>query len=97
MFDLAKELHEEGKNILLLFCGQLSNGFDLTNKFGFKIREISYFRRSLDDKNINDKELDESDIILIDETQRIYTQQYKNLLQKFPEKRYSLLMIQNKY
>nr|WP_248285452.1 DNA/RNA helicase domain-containing protein [Staphylococcus lugdunensis] len=87
LFDLAKELHEEGKNILLLFCGQLSNGFDLTNKFGFKIREISYFRRSLDDKNINDKELDESDIILIDETQRIYTQQYKNLLQKFPEKK----------
>ncbi|HCX9182609.1 TPA: DUF2075 domain-containing protein, partial [Staphylococcus aureus] len=87
LFDLAKEFHNQGKKVLLLFCGQLSNKYDLTDKFGFKISEISSYRRCLEDENINNKELDEADIIFIDEAQRIYDKQYRNLLKKFPEKK----------
>ncbi|WP_337231440.1 DNA/RNA helicase domain-containing protein [Staphylococcus aureus] len=87
LFDLAKEFHNQGKKVLLLFCGQLSNKYYLTDKFGFKISEISSYRRCLEDENINNKELDEADIIFIDEAQRIYDKQYRNLLKKFPEKK----------
>lgn len=87
LFDLAKEFHDQGKKVLLLFCGQLSNGYDLTDKFGFKISEISYYRSSLEDENIKNEELDKADVIFIDEAQRIYAKQYRNLLKKFPEKK----------
>lgn len=97
LFDLAKELHEEGKNVLLLFCGKLYNSFELTKKFGFKVSEISSYRRNLDDENKSNEDLNKADVIFVDEAQCRYPKQYRNLLKKFPEKIYTSHMIQNKY
>lgn len=87
LFDLAKEFHKDGKNVILLFCGQLSNDYELTEKYGFEISSISTYKHSLLSESTWEDELKKADIIFIDEAQRIYAEQFRNLLKKFPDKR----------
>ncbi|MDP4469173.1 ATP-binding protein [Staphylococcus hyicus] len=87
LFDLARDFYEDGKQVLLLFCGQLSNDYELTKKYGFKISQISTYRHSLESDSIWDDEIKNADVIFIDEVQRIYPEQYKKIMEKFPDKR----------
>lgn len=70
LFDLAREAHNEGKNVLILFCGKLSNAHDLSKKFGFSIKPIQYYKNYIS----------EAEVIFVDETQRIWLKQFEKLL-----------------
>ncbi|HDT7984151.1 TPA: DUF2075 domain-containing protein [Enterococcus faecalis] len=72
LFDLAQTWVKKGKKVLVVFVGQLDNYSSISEKFGFEITPIRFMNRQ--------KILEgEYDIVLVDEAQRLSTEQYSFL------------------
>lgn len=73
LFDLGNKLINQGKKVILVFCGKLENCSELSRINKFLISDI---------KTISDnfKQLEEYDVVLFDEFQRIREEQFKNLV-----------------
>lgn len=69
LFDLAQTWVKKGKKVLVVFVGQLNNYSSISEKFGFEITPI----RFMDSEKILEGEYD---IVLVDEAQRLSTEQY---------------------
>lgn len=73
-YDIVKEFINRGKKVVVIHCGKLNQGhFKLRNK---------YFWNIISAKQIENNSFDDFDLILLDETQRIYKSQIKELLDK---------------
>ena len=70
-YDIAKELKNKGKRVLIVHCAQLNSGQRmLQDDYGWDIRMV---------KDIGYKVLTEYDIIIVDEAQRIYQSQFNDI------------------
>lgn len=71
IYDIAKELRNKEKKILIVHCAQLNEGqYVLQNKYRWDICMA---------KNIGYKNLAEFDVIIVDEAQRIYQAQFDDI------------------
>ncbi|ETE91807.1 TPA: ATP-binding protein [Bacillus thuringiensis] len=75
-YDIAKSFRDSGKKVLIIHCGALNAGQQILRNHGWEITSI---------KDYEDYTLSEYDIIIIDETQRIYTHQLEVLLEKIKD------------
>ncbi|WP_026866259.1 DNA/RNA helicase domain-containing protein [Jeotgalicoccus marinus] len=71
LYDIAKELSDKGSKVLMLFCGNLNNHEYLTEVFGFTVKPIKSYQLYIED----------FDIVMIDEAQRIYKEQLDSILE----------------
>ena len=70
-YDIAKELRNKGKRVLIVHCAQLNSGQRmLQDEYGWDICMV---------KVIGYKVLTEYDIIIVDEVQRIYQAQFNDI------------------
>lgn len=72
LFDIAKH-YNTNKKVILFICAKLSNSKILSDIIGFEIRSIRDFY------NVS---LDDYDVVLIDEAQRLYQKQYIEVVEK---------------
>lgn len=73
-YDIAKELRLNGKKPLIIHCGILNNGQDkLKSEHGWVITSIKYYYTH---------ELSDYDLVIIDEAQRIKSDQLTNIVEK---------------
>ncbi|WP_239700897.1 MULTISPECIES: DNA/RNA helicase domain-containing protein [unclassified Mammaliicoccus] len=73
IYDAANKLIKLDRNILIIHCGYLNDGHCLLNKeTGWNIRSIK--------EGIDDEEFANLDVILLDEVQRLYPHQLKNII-----------------
>jgi DNA replication protein DnaC len=76
-YDIANEVYDLGKKVLIIHCGILNDGHRiLINKYFWDIIPI---------KHLNLKKLSTYDLIIVDEAQRIYTNQLNSLIKKVKE------------
>ncbi|MFQ9977099.1 DNA/RNA helicase domain-containing protein [Clostridium cadaveris] len=76
-YDIAKHYYNIGKKVYIIHCGKLNNGQEkLRNTYGWNI-----YSAKLLGYLINNNILKKSDLILIDECQRIYLKQLLNLVE----------------
>ncbi|MBT2601127.1 MULTISPECIES: DNA/RNA helicase domain-containing protein [unclassified Oceanobacillus] len=74
IYDIAKEQRLMGKKVLIIHCGMLNSGHHtLINDFDWAICGIRNYRSYISS---------ELDLIVIDESQRIETNQFSNLLEQ---------------
>ncbi|MEB0040433.1 DNA/RNA helicase domain-containing protein, partial [Pseudomonas sp. MH10] len=73
VYDIFKKLSERSKSILIIHCGQLNAGQLELIRCGWNITPIKNYRRY---------DLTNYDAIIIDETQRIYPNQLKDIVSK---------------
>lgn len=74
-YDLAKELMDDGKKVLLIFCGNLNRGhLKLCGKEGWDIKSIKDYKHFINN-------FEEYDYIIIDEAQRIYVNQFNGIVE----------------
>lgn len=78
IYDIAKELKNTEKNLLIIHCGYLNSGQIKLNSKGWEIIEI---------KDYHNCNLADYDTIIIDEAQRIYTEQLEDIIQKVKKAR----------
>ena len=78
LYDIAKELNNQGYKVLMLFCGNLENYQQLTKKFEFQVKPIRLYKSYIE----------EYDVIMVDEAQRIYPTQLKKILEYQDKKIY---------
>jgi len=72
-YDVAKELIKNKKKVLIIHCGSLNDGqIKLNNILNWKIIEI---------KNYKNYTLSDYDLIIIDEAQRIYPNQFESIVE----------------
>ncbi|WP_339310898.1 DNA/RNA helicase domain-containing protein [Paenibacillus sp. FSL M7-0896] len=72
-FDIAKHYIDNGWNVGIIHCGMLSDGHDiLTNNHGWNVYSAKESNAALADN--------EFDLIIVDETQRIYSGQLNNIV-----------------
>ncbi|WBF52839.1 DNA/RNA helicase domain-containing protein [Macrococcoides canis] len=74
LYDVAKTLMREGSNITIIHCGYLNDGHIKLNESNWNIYSISQGVENLDYQNL--------DAILVDEAQRMYPYQLKDLINK---------------
>ncbi|WP_144513712.1 DNA/RNA helicase domain-containing protein [Bacillus mycoides] len=73
IYDLAKEYINEGKKVAILHCGNLNNGHSkLINNYSWNIIPVKDYRSLLSEQ---------FDLIILDETQRIYKNQLENIIE----------------
>jgi Cdc6-like AAA superfamily ATPase len=73
-YDIAKELKQAGKKVLIIHCGYLNNGqIKLKTDYGWNIIPI---------KQYSLRDLADYDVVIIDETQRIYPKQLEDIVNK---------------
>ena len=78
-YDIAKELRNKGKRVLIVHCAQLNSGQSmLQENYGWDICMA---------KKIGYKVLKEYDIIIVDEAQRIYQTQFNDIKVNVEEKK----------
>lgn len=78
-YDIAKELRNKGKRVLIVHCAQLNSGQRiLQNNYEWDICMA---------KTIKDTDLTQYDIIIVDETQRIYQAQFNDIKVNAEEKK----------
>ncbi len=71
-YDIAKTVRSEGKKVLIIHCGILNDGQEkLKGMYNWEIIPI---------KSYTSKELSEFDLIIIDEAQRIYANQFDKIV-----------------
>ena len=70
-YDIAKELRNKGKRVLIVHCAQLNSGQ--------KILQNNYEWDICMAKTIKDTDLTQYDIIIVDEAQRIYQAQFNDI------------------
>lgn len=81
VYDIAKELVNSGKNILIIHCGKLNVGHEsLKSNYGWNIKSISNIPAN-DYNSINDY-----DFIFVDESQRINKNQLESIIMKALDK-----------
>ncbi|MBF0753455.1 ATP-binding protein [Jeotgalicoccus nanhaiensis] len=71
LYDIAKELTDEGYKVLMLFCGNLENHHQLAETFEFQVKPIKLYENYIE----------EYDLIMVDEAQRIYPSQLEKILE----------------
>lgn len=76
LFDLAVEYHQEGKSVLILFCGNLTESNEMSTILGFDVKPIKNFELYIND----------ADVVFIDESQRLYDNQLIFLDENFEDK-----------
>lgn len=73
-YDIAKQMITDGKRVLLIHCGNLNYGHDKLNTVNnWKIVAI---------KSYSNFDLSDYDLIVIDESQRIYENQLENIIKE---------------
>lgn len=72
LFDLAKKLNDKGKSVLLIFCSVLSNWPEINEKLSFDFKDIKAV-------NFNNLTSLNYDYILLDESQRLWEEQFRSL------------------
>lgn len=72
-YDVAKVLIQHGKKLLIIHCGNLNEGHIALNSKGWNISPA---------KSLKGLDLTEYEFIVVDEAQRIYEYQLKNILDK---------------
>jgi Cdc6-like AAA superfamily ATPase len=73
-YDIAKELRLDGKKPLIIHCGILNDGqLQLKNEQGWSITSIKYYYTH---------ELSDYDLVIIDEAQRIQSDQLNKIVEK---------------
>ena len=78
-YDIAKELRNKGKRVLIIHCAQLNSGQRiLQNNYEWDICMA---------KTIKDTDLTQYDIIIVDEAQRIYQAQFNDIKVNAEEKK----------
>lgn len=76
-YDIANEYLNESKSVLVVHCGILNDGHKILNeKYGWNIIMA---------KELLNTELENYDIVLVDEVQRIRTPQLKHLIERVKE------------
>lgn len=70
LLDLAKNYLKMGKRVILIFAGSLENHSELEKLFGFAVRQI---------KQVDTQELSDFDVILVDESQSLYKEDFARL------------------
>lgn len=73
VYDIAKELREIKKRLLIIHCGYLNNGQEVLKKYGWEIIPI---------KSYANYDLSKYDLIIIDEAQRIKPIQLDDMVGK---------------
>jgi len=73
VYDIAKQLREAKKNTLIVHCGYLNDGQEELNRNGWKIIPIKNYARV---------DLSNYDLVIVDEAQRIYPNQFDDFIQK---------------
>lgn len=68
LFDLAKKYFKEGKKVAIFFCAKLDNIAELNELYDFDV-----FSTNHPSFKLKEEELLKYDIILVDETQRMYS------------------------
>ncbi|KAA1039065.1 DUF2075 domain-containing protein, partial [Macrococcus equipercicus] len=86
IYDLAKTLYSENKNIKIIHCGYLNSGHETLNSlYGWDICMAH-------PNTIEDKEsFSNLDVLFIDETQRLYNNQLRNLIEYSLEYDYKIV------
>lgn len=72
-YDIAKHLMKENIKHLIIHCGQLNNGHSELKENGWTIISIKYYKQH---------DLSNYDLIIIDETQRIYSSHLDDIIEK---------------
>lgn len=72
-YDIANNLTNVGKRVLLIHCGNLNDGHQCLNATGWNIKEV---------KEINSIDVNNYDVIIIDEVQRIWLSQFNEFVEK---------------
>ncbi|WP_449260415.1 DNA/RNA helicase domain-containing protein [Enterococcus casseliflavus] len=72
LFDLAKKLNAKGKSVLLIFCSELLNWYEINEKLSFDFKDI----KAVNFGNITTLNYD---YILLDESQRLWKSQFESL------------------
>jgi len=71
-YDIAKELKKIGQNVIIVHCAQINNGINkLRTSYGWNILPINSYRSDT---------ITSTDILIIDEAQRLTTYQLENIL-----------------
>lgn len=84
IYNLAKELMHEDKKVMIIHCGKLNDGHRILNsKYGFSIQSIKSVKNPIREKD--------TDIIIIDECQRIKKEQLL-FIQKYA-KQFGVLVV----
>lgn len=82
MYDIAKDMIQKNTKVMIIHCGIVNAGHDkLKTRYGWNISSIS----AINPLSINSI-FDESEIIFIDEAQRVRKQQLEWIIQKTTEK-----------
>ncbi len=77
LYDYAKRIMESNDRALIVHVAQLNPGHDkLMRNYGFSISNIKTFM-----ENINNSVLNNFDVILIDEAQRLFTSQLEQIIE----------------
>lgn len=76
LLDLAKEYIERNQSVLLVFCGVMKQAKAVGDDLNINLRTISRI-----DFQSDIQELNRYDIILFDESQRLYESQFKSILE----------------
>ncbi|WP_157981304.1 ATP-binding protein [Aliidiomarina sanyensis] len=69
-YDIVRFI-KNSKNVVVVHCGQLNDGHHRLRQFGWRIVSIRDFRNY---------DLNDIDLVVVDEAQRIYPQQFDNLV-----------------
>lgn len=77
VYDIAQTLMNQGKKVVICHCGYLNEGQLNLQRHGWNIVDLKNTKRLIESK------LDEYDIIIIDEIQRIKKTRLENLFLKF--------------
>lgn len=72
-YDIANNLIDNGKRVLLVHCGNLNEGHNTLIENGWNISHVKF---------IKDLDVSDYDVIFIDEIQRIWLLQFNNLVEK---------------
>ncbi|NWN85569.1 MAG: DUF2075 domain-containing protein [Staphylococcus sp.] len=73
LFDIGKYYNNKNKKVILFICAKLNDSKSLSEIIGFEIKSIRDF------PNV---QLDDYDVVLIDEAQRLYLTQYSEVVEK---------------
>lgn len=73
VYDIVKNLRKESKKLLIVHCGSLNNGQYNLRKNGWEIIPI---------KEMENSDLSKYDVVIIDEAQRIYPEQFSIIVEK---------------
>lgn len=76
-YDISKEMINSDKKVLIIHCGQLNEGHaKLNSKYNWKIIPI---------KSYNGSNLNDYDLVIVDEAQRIYVNQLESIVKNIQD------------